>query len=169
MNRETVDPLPDMPVTPATTTLTLPSEADTARLARAFAAAMRAGDVVLLNGGLAAGKTAFVRAAVAARGVADAVTSPTYTLANIYAGPIVHIDAYRLETPADFADLALEDELERGLAFIEWGAMLAGEFDDYVSLELAMVQGQEQAREARLSSHGPRGAALLAAVLEGFK
>jgi len=160
--------MPETTSNTANTTLSLESEAETARLAQAFAGAMRAGDVVLLSGGLAAGKTAFVRAAVAARGVADAVTSPTYTLANIYAGPIVHMDAYRLETPADFTDLALEDELERGVAFIEWGGMLAGEFDDYVRLDLALVPAREQARVATLSSHGPRGAALLAAVLEQF-
>ncbi len=146
----------------------LESEADTARLAASFARHMQAGDVLLLNGGLAAGKTAFVRAAVAARGVADAVTSPTYTLANIYSGPIVHMDAYRLESPADFADLALEDEFERGIAFIEWGAMLAGEFDDYISLELALLPENENARLASLSSHGPRGAALLALVLKDY-
>jgi len=149
----------------------LQSEAETARLAAAFARHMRAGDVLLLNGGLAAGKTYFVRAAMAALASPDAVSSPTYTLANIYAspkGPVVHMDAYRLESAADFADLALEDEFSRGLAFIEWGAMLAGEFDDYVSLDLASVPSSEQARVATLTSEGPRGAALLALVLKDF-
>lgn len=149
----------------------LDTEADTAKLAAAFARHMCAGDVLLLNGGLAAGKTYFVRAAVAALGTADAVSSPTYTLANIYAcpkGPVVHMDAYRLESPADFADLALEDEFARGLAFIEWGAMLAGEFDDYVGLELALVPSTEYARIASFTSEGPRGAELLAQVLKDF-
>ncbi len=151
--------------------LRLESEANTARLAVVFARHMCAGDVLLLNGGLAAGKTFFVRAAVAALGSQDAVSSPTYTLANIYSspkGPVVHMDAYRLDSPADFADLALEDELVQGLAFIEWGAMLAGEFDDYVSLELALDPTVEQARTATLTSQGPRGAALLAQVLAEF-
>ncbi len=148
--------------------LRLESEADTARLAVVFARHMCAGDVLLLTGGLAAGKTFFVRAAVAALGSPDAVSSPTYTLANIYSspkGPVVHIDAYRLDSAADFADLALEDELAQGLAFIEWGAMLASEFDDYVSLELALGPALEHARLATLTSQGPRGAALLALVL----
>ncbi len=157
-----------MTQTTAPVQIPLESEADTTRLAASFARHMQAGDVLLLSGGLAAGKTAFVRAAVAARRVADAVTSPTYTLANIYSGPIVHMDAYRLEAPADFADLALEDEFERGIAFIEWGAMLAGEFDDYTTLELALLPENENARLATLSSHGPRGAALLALVLKDY-
>ncbi|NOR64364.1 MAG: tRNA (adenosine(37)-N6)-threonylcarbamoyltransferase complex ATPase subunit type 1 TsaE [Rhodobacteraceae bacterium] len=149
----------------------LETEADTTRLAATFARHMRAGDVLLLSGGLAAGKTFFVRAAVAALGSADAVSSPTYTLANIYAcpkGPVVHMDAYRLESPADFADLALEDEFARGLAFIEWGAMLAGEFDDYVGLELSLLPSSEHARVASFTSEGPRGAELLAHVLKDF-
>jgi tRNA threonylcarbamoyladenosine biosynthesis protein TsaE len=157
-----------MTQTTAPAQIHLESEAETARLADSFARHMQAGDVLLLNGGLAAGKTAFVRAAVAARGVVDAVTSPTYTLANIYSGPIVHMDAYRLASPADFADLALEDEFERGIAFIEWGAMLAGEFDNYISLELGLLSENENARLATLTSHGPRGAALLTAVLKEF-
>ena len=149
----------------------LESEAATARLAQAFAQAMRAGDVVLLTGGLAAGKTFFVRAAVEALGSTDAVSSPTYTLANIYAspkGPVVHMDAYRLDNVADFTDLALEDEFEQGLAFIEWGAMLASGFDDFVSLEMAQNPANAQARMATLVSQGPRGAALLAAAMQGF-
>ena len=151
--------------------LHLESEADTARLAATFARHMQAGDVLLLSGGLAAGKTFFVRSAVAALGSKDAVSSPTYTLANIYSrseGPVVHMDAYRLETAADFADLALEDEFACGIAFIEWGSMLADEFDDFVNLDLAMDPTNANARFATFSSQGPRGAALLAQVLKGF-
>lgn len=151
--------------------LSLKSEADTAKLAAIFARHMRPGDVVLLNGGLAAGKTYFVRAAVAALGSSDAVSSPTYTLANIYASPkgsVVHMDVYRLETVADFYDLALDDEFLQGLSFIEWGDKLSGEFDNYISLELAQDPSTEQARLANFAPYGPRGAELLAQVLKDF-
>ncbi len=151
--------------------LHLESEADTARLAAAFAGNMRAGDVVLLNGGLAAGKTHFVRAAVAALGSTDAVSSPTYTLANFYnspKGPVMHMDAYRLENAASFADLGLEDEFTHGPAFVEWGAKLAGEFDNYISLELALDPSSAHARFANMAAFGPRGADLLALVLKDF-
>ncbi len=144
----------------------LESEAATARLAKAFARNMRAGDVLLLSGGLAAGKTFFVRAAVEGLAPDAQVSSPTYTLANIYNGAVLHMDAYRLENTSDFYDLALEDEFAACVAFIEWGEKLAGEFDDYVLLDLA-PKG-EGARQATLSAHGPRGIALLAAALEGF-
>ena len=151
--------------------LFLETEADTARLAKAFALHLRAGDTVLLSGGLAAGKTYFVQAAVAALGSDDPVSSPTYTLANIYSapsGPIVHVDAYRLDSAVDFVDLALEDELELGVAFIEWGAMLAEEFDAWVALDLKPDADNETARDARLNSFGKRGAALLENALTTF-
>ncbi len=159
----------NMPDKPAL--LTLPDEAATTRLAAAFARQMQPGDVLLLKGGLAAGKTFFVRAAMAALGVAETVSSPTYALANIYqtpAGQVVHMDAYRLESIADFDDLALEDEFLRGPAFIEWGEKLAGAFEAYVMLALSPLPEAEHARRATLSAQGRRGAALLAAALEAF-
>ena len=144
----------------------LESEAATARLAKAFARKMRAGDVLLLSGGLAAGKTFFVRAAVEDLAPDARVSSPTYTLANIYSGAVLHMDVYRLKNTTDFYDLALEDEFATCVVFIEWGEKLAGEFDDYVLLDLASKE--EGARQATLSAYGPRGEALLAGALEGF-
>lgn len=150
---------------------TLGSKADSLRLAAAFARHMQAGDVLLLSGGLAAGKTFFVQGAVAALGSADTVSSPSYALANIYESPkgrVVHIDAYRLKTPAEFADLALEDVILGGMAFIEWGGMLEGEFEAYARLDLAPNDTDENARIATLSAEGTRGAELVALVGKDF-
>jgi len=155
-----------------TTQLYLANEASTQRLAACFAAQMKVGDVVLLSGGLAAGKTFFVRAAVAALGARAEVTSPTYTIANIYRAPIgtiVHVDAYRLENAFEFEDLALEDELDSGVTFIEWGADLADEFDAWVSLELTPDPAKAGARHAVLSASGQRGDVLLAQALAAFQ
>ena len=71
------------------------SPARTAAVAAAVAGQLRAGDVVLLHGELAAGKTTFVAAAAAALGSPDQVTSPTFMLAQFYAGgrvPVLHVD-----------------------------------------------------------------------------
>ena len=149
----------------------LESEAATMRLAQACAHQMAAGDVMILSGGLAAGKTFFVRAAVAALGSTDPVTSPTYTLAHIYnrpEGPVVHIDAYRIENVANFADLALEDEMESGVSFIEWGELLKGEFEDYIQLDLSPSPDDETTRFATFSAKGTHGQALLTAILKEF-
>jgi tRNA threonylcarbamoyladenosine biosynthesis protein TsaE len=84
------------------------------------------GDVVLVSGELGSGKTTFVRGACRALGVAAPVTSPTFTIGQVYAGEIevAHLDLYRLES-LDGEDLGLlEDYLtpER-IGFVEWPAV----------------------------------------------
>jgi tRNA threonylcarbamoyladenosine biosynthesis protein TsaE len=64
-----------------------------------LAARLRPGDVVLVSGELGAGKTTFVRGAARALGVTDAITSPTFVVGHLYdgaAGPVAHLDLYRL-------------------------------------------------------------------------
>ena len=98
------------------------SEAATEALAAELAAGLSPGDVVLLSGGLGAGKTAFVRGM--ARGLgADAgdVSSPTFAIVHEYRGgrlPLYHADLYRLERAAT-GELGLE-ELHNGVLAIEW-------------------------------------------------
>ena len=96
---------------------------------------MAVADVVLLNGGLAAGKTFFVAAAAAALGSTVAVTSPTYTIANIYPapiGPIVHIDAYRIEEEDEMRPLHFKELLGQPntLICIEWAEKITNLLPD---------------------------------------
>lgn len=82
------------------------------------------GDIVCLSGDLGAGKTLFVQGVVAGLG-ADAtdVTSPTFTIMNVYAAriPVYHFDLYRLENTAALADIGFEEYLGGdGVALIEW-------------------------------------------------
>ena len=77
--------------------------------------------VVILKGDLAAGKTTLVKAVVKALGVDDEVTSPTFSLQQIYGDKIFHYDIYNhgLE---HFISLGMLEELDRdGLHFVEWG------------------------------------------------
>lgn len=82
-----------------------------------------AGAVVWLQGELGSGKTTFVRHLTAAAG-AEPARSPTYALMHAYAspaGPIVHVDCYRLRAPEEAADLELERVArESRLTLIEW-------------------------------------------------
>ena len=95
------------------------TEAAGARLA----AELRPGDVVLVAGELGTGKTTFVRGACRALGVNGPVTSPTFEIGHIYAGPveIAHLDLFRLPSLAGEDPALLDDYLTPDrIGFVEW-------------------------------------------------
>lgn len=106
-----------------TRTVVTRSEADTAEVARRLAADLDRGSVVILEGELGAGKTAFVRGLAEGLGIdPDDVSSPTFTLVQEYAGrmPLFHVDLYRLRDD-EVDDLGLEELAPQGVMAIEWG------------------------------------------------
>ena len=84
--------------------------------------------MVAVSGELGSGKTTFVRGACRALGVAQPVTSPTYTIGNRYEGrvPVGHLDLYRFEGfgAADWG--ALEPYFEDAVCFVEWPEAAGG-------------------------------------------
>ena len=101
------------------------TEAAGARLA----AELAAGDVVLVSGELGAGKSTFVRGACRALGVTANVTSPTFTIGQLYAGQpdVAHMDLYRLEhaEPDILDDYLTPDRI----AFMEWPELAEPELE----------------------------------------
>jgi tRNA threonylcarbamoyladenosine biosynthesis protein TsaE len=99
------------------------SEESTLQIAADFAVKMRMGDVLALVGPLGAGKTVFTKGLCGALECKDLVSSPSYTLVNIYEGryKIYHVDLYRIEKPDEIADLD-PDKLfyPDGITIIEW-------------------------------------------------
>jgi tRNA threonylcarbamoyladenosine biosynthesis protein TsaE len=115
---------------------------DTARLARCIVGILRAGDCVVLTGDLGAGKTTFVKSAVAALGIDEAVTSPTFTLVHRYGDErrsVVHADLYRLERTGELDDLDLDEAREDGaILFVEWGDLVGDALGDALLLSFAL-------------------------------
>ncbi|MFI5842926.1 tRNA (adenosine(37)-N6)-threonylcarbamoyltransferase complex ATPase subunit type 1 TsaE [Catenuloplanes sp. NPDC051500] len=112
------------------------SPAQTALIGGALAERLRPGDIVLLNGDLAAGKTTFVKAVAEALGSTDPVTSPTFALAQFYSARsrILHVDSYRLADVEEYRDLGLAEYQDEVISLIEWGDKIAGEFPCHLSI-----------------------------------
>lgn len=140
---------------PRTLTLDLPDLAATHALAARLAALLRAGDAVLLEGPLGAGKSELARAVLRAAAADPAleVPSPTFTLVQSYdlpAGPAHHFDLYRLDGPEGLAELGWEEARE-GIVIVEWPDRL-GAAAPAGALRIALTPGAgETARRAVLS------------------
>lgn len=102
------------------------SAEETRQLGKTVAGLLQAGDLVLLHGGLGAGKTTFTQGLADGLGVAGRVTSPTFIVAREHAsmggGPdLVHVDAYRIEDQLDLTTLDLERSADSAVTVVEWG------------------------------------------------
>lgn len=143
---------------------------DTDAIAQALAPLLRAGDVVLLSGDLGAGKTRFAQGLAQALGAHVPASSPTFPIANLLkidGGELLHIDAYRLESVAEFRDLGLEEEIAEAITVVEWGERIAREFDDWLGVRIDFGEG-ETARRLSVSAQGARGSALRDALAKAL-
>jgi tRNA threonylcarbamoyladenosine biosynthesis protein TsaE len=140
---------------------------ETRAVAAALAAFLRRGDVVMLKGPLASGKTAFVQELVAALGSRAEVTSPTFTIAQFYplpSGTFLHIDAYRLSSVAEFRDLALEDFVAESITAVEWGDIVEQDFPHALSIEFEFVANDDNSRKLTFSAGSEKWEAVLSSL-----
>ena len=116
-------------MTPSSSTSSSSSPQETEAAGARLAAGLRAGDVVLVSGELGAGKTTFVRGACRALGVSAKVTSPTFTIGQLYAGhpDVAHLDLYRLDgaEPGLLEDYLTPDRV----GFLEWPELAEPELE----------------------------------------
>ena len=102
------------------------SERATVEFAKKYAASLSAGDVVLLQGDLGAGKTVFCKGLALGVGIKDEIVSPTYAYMNDYSGKLYHYDCYRLSSGAEAEKLGLTDYFGgKGVCVIEWAENIA--------------------------------------------
>jgi len=119
----------------------------------------RAGDLILLNGPLGAGKTVLVQGIGQALGITD-VTSPTFVISRIHSAPLslIHVDAYRLleggNAAAYLDDLDLDTAGENAVTVIEWGGAESARLSDE-RLEITIDRTQE-VREVTVNKIGAR-------------
>ena len=133
-----------------------------------LAKVVRAGDVLVLDGPLGAGKTTFTQGLAQGLGVSGAVTSPTFVVARVHKsvvnGPaLVHVDAYRLTGPDDIEDLDF-DQYGPHVLVMEWGSSFVSFItDDWLMVKINRDDSQDTAddpaggiREVCIEPHGVR-------------
>ncbi|MGV8851094.1 MAG: tRNA (adenosine(37)-N6)-threonylcarbamoyltransferase complex ATPase subunit type 1 TsaE [Rhodoglobus sp.] len=137
------------------TTLVIDSPDQMAEFGAVLAAQLGAGDLVLLNGELGAGKTTLTRAIGETLGIRGTVTSPTFVLArthprvetavpgqspSIDRAPLVHVDAYRLGSALELDDLDID--FEASIVVVEWGAgLLDGVSQSWLNIDIVRPTG----------------------------
>jgi tRNA threonylcarbamoyladenosine biosynthesis protein TsaE len=134
--------------------LDLPTVEDTRAVGRALGALLRAGDLVVLTGGLGAGKTTLTQGVGDGLGVRGPVTSPTFVIARVHpslvGGPaLVHVDAYRLHGTLELDDLDLDASVDDSITVVEWGHGLA---EDLSEDRLEVVLDVDPATERRTAT-----------------
>ncbi|WP_123671068.1 tRNA (adenosine(37)-N6)-threonylcarbamoyltransferase complex ATPase subunit type 1 TsaE [Actinocorallia herbida] len=132
-------------------------------LGLALGGLLRAGDLVVLTGGLGAGKTTLTRGIGEGLGVRGPVTSPTFVIARVHpplAGgpPLVHVDAYRLGGFAEVDDLDLDADLAAAVTVVEWGeGLVEGLAEDRLEVRMSRV-GDTESRDVTITGVGGRWA-----------
>lgn len=125
------------------------SESETLAFAARFAADLKPGDVVGLQGPLGAGKTLFCEGVVRALGYDGPVSSPTYALVHEYAGthPIHHIDLYRLKENADWEEIGMGHYMDgKAICLIEWPERLPVELRRFSHQVVILPEGETRRR-----------------------
>jgi tRNA threonylcarbamoyladenosine biosynthesis protein TsaE len=129
----------------------------TLAIGRAIGSLVPQGAVLSLEGGLGAGKTLITKGVCAGLGVSGEVLSPSFVLAEEYAGvfPVFHFDLYRLESVDEVARIGLFDAIDdRNVVIVEWGDRLpAGSLDADVRIVMEIAGDLNRA----ITIEGPSG------------
>ena len=103
-------------------------EQDTYDLGKKLGESCKAGDIILLNGDLGVGKTIFTKGFGKGLGIEEPISSPTFTIMQIYEQgrlPLYHFDVYRIADPEEMDEIGHEDYFfGKGVCLIEWASLI---------------------------------------------
>lgn len=137
--------------------ITLNSREETIALGEKIAPHLQAGDVLVLNGDLGAGKTTFTKGIAKGLGIKEIIKSPTFTIIREYQDgrlPLYHMDAYRLEE-GGAEDLGLDEYFDGdGVSVVEWAQFAEDELPDEF---LAITFQRTDQENCRILTFDPRG------------
>jgi tRNA threonylcarbamoyladenosine biosynthesis protein TsaE len=143
----------------AVTTIEIANAAAMYALGKSLGGNVKAGDLILLNGALGAGKTVLVQGIGSALGF-DEITSPTFVISRIHQGalPLIHVDVYRLLDSGNAAayldDLDLDTAREDAVTVIEWGGPESARLsDDRLEIE---IDRSDEIRRVSVKTIGDR-------------
>ena len=147
------------------------SPEQTRRIGMRLGGLLQPGDLICLQGELGAGKTTLVQGMAQGWGSLDAVSSPTFILVNEYRRPngeqFYHMDAYRLESGLEAAELDLDLMLGEGSLVVEWPERISSVLPDEELRILLDLIGEEQ-RQMRFRAKGPRYDHMLAELQQSL-
>ena len=133
------------------------SAAETRELGKRLAELLKAGDVILLEGELGAGKSELARGVARGLGITETVTSPSFTILNVYESgriPLYHFDWYRLESSEELYELGMDEYLGGdGIALVEWPGMCP----DAVPADCLRIRITAEAENVRRIEADPSG------------
>lgn len=143
------------------------SAEETRQIGRKLGQHLQPGDLLCLQGDLGAGKTTLTQGIAEGWGSADSVSSPTFVMVNLYRAddetPLYHMDAYRIESLGEAAQLGLDDMLAEGALIVEWPerieALLPKE-----RIWLTLTHISETERQLEINASGTRHETLLQAI-----
>lgn len=146
-------------------TLHAKNENETKAIAAELAQYLEAGDILLLEGDLGAGKTTFTKGLAEGLGIKRVIKSPTYTLIREYNDgrlPLYHMDVYRLEETGG-TDLGLEEYFEgEGVSVVEWATFIPEDIpEQHLEIHLERAGSDLMEREITFIPKGVRFETLL--------
>lgn len=134
------------------------SETETRDIGKQLASRLKSGDIVALHGDLGAGKTTLMKGIAAGLGVKNDITSPTFTLLNVYQGGkymVVHIDTYRLKDEKELTAIGAEDFLSAPdtICVIEWPEKISKLLQGRDIIDVILIHKSENERHISYEIH----------------